>query len=343
MEIPFIFHFLFAVCIRLALFYVVPMYAIPNRVEFNTSPYSLLDKPDDSLLSILFTFIPFDTIPLVTLLLSTLPALILSSLSKTSACVFLYNPFSIIASLAVSSQSLVQTLMAFLFVLPKNKVTQHIFSPLLPILIAIYPQAFPLLLPLLTSLSPTVLLGLPVVFLSYSNFGFPTHFFVTDLTPNIGLYWYLFTNMFQEYSLLYTVVLPLIPLFVSLIMYPHMKDHKFYYTYVVAILIAVCNPYISLQDVLIPMALFNITWSNLCVYFWKLKVVAFVFPVMVLLFSIFNDFYKYSYFNSNMIYAMNLGIGFTLFSTCEETVNGCLHNDFLVANKRTDHAIDTIY
>ncbi|BFU24253.1 hypothetical protein EHI8A_083050 [Entamoeba histolytica HM-1:IMSS-B] len=337
MEIPFIVHFIIGLSLRLILLNFLPTYLLPSRVELNTSPFALLDQPNETLLTEVFSYIPQEYLSYVVIILSVLPSLPLVTISKTSACVLLYNPFGILASLSISSYSLITLLESLILLIPKHK---HLFSPFLPITIFLYPATLPLLLPLLPSLSPTVLLTCPIFY----YFRFCKELFVSDLTPNLGLYWNLFTNMFPEYNLMYTVILPLIPLIISFFIFTRMITHQFYYFFCVMLLIAVCNPYLSVQDLLLPMALYNIPWSHLCVYFWKAKVLTFIVPILIIMFSMFNDALKYSFFNSNMAYSMNLALGFSLFSFSEEIINGCLHNDFLVKHKvLEDRHIDKIF
>ncbi|KAL7721571.1 GPI transamidase component PIG-U [Entamoeba marina] len=335
MKLTFIVHLVIGLIIRLALYFALPPLFLPSRVELSPPIYSLLDQPTPSLLTTIFSIVPTSLIPIITLILSLLPALILDQISHTSAIVHIYSPYSILTSLSSSSYVLVFLLQTLLLLLPKHR---HLLSPVIPILCAIYPAAFPIILVFHSFISPTCLFTIPI----FIFFSFPTSMFVSDLSPNLGLYWNLFTNMFPEYKLLYTIFLPLIPTFVTIFIYFKMQKYTFYYYYVVLALIAISNPYMSLYDLVFLVNLFNVIWGNLNIFFWKFKVIPYVFSLFPLLFAFFLDGFKYATYNSNNAYGMGLCIGFCLFSLCEEIVHGCLQSEYLVKHKILDKPINNV-
>ena len=336
-DIKILIHIIIGITIRFGINHIIPSYFIPNRVELNTTPFALLDKTNNTLLNNIFSIIPEELLLPITIILSCLPAYFLNKISFTSAIILLYNPVSIVTSLSVSSCSLVILLQSIVLLIPKYP---KLCSPFLPILVLLHPQSLPLLFPLIKSLSFTTIFTIPLFYF----FQFPTSMFVSDLTPNLGLYWYLFTYMFEEYSLMYKVILPLVPYFIGIVLFIKMKNHTFYYSYCMLIIIGIMNCYFSMQDLVLPMALFNIPWFKLSNYFKKGKPLAAAFMLFPVFFTLFLQNYKYANFNSNMAYAMNLAIGFVLFAINDEVIASCLHIDYLLKHKVIENEIiDDVY
>ena len=283
-RVPLLAHLLVGVALRVALAALLPPMLVPSRVEFAPAPYSLLEPPT-SFLARLFAGLPASATFALSLVFSTLPAIPLSMIDRTAALVHLYSPFSIVSALALSSASLVVFLQALVLLIPQHP---RLLSPLLPLLVFLSPSSFPLLIPLVPHLSPSALLTLPV----FAFFTFPTAFFVSDLTPNLGMYWNLFTHMFPEYTALYTVVIPLVPTLMALAMVPRMRRHPFYFLYCLLALIAVVNPYQSVFDHLLLVDLFPLVRRKVGDFFWKMKLLPFLYPLFIVFFATFVDSFR---------------------------------------------------
>lgn len=83
-----------------------------------------------------------------------------------------------------------------------------------------------------------------------------------DQTPNLGLHWYVFTTMFDQFRLFYVVALNVIPLALSTAATIRFKDRPLVAITVSLTAIAICAPYPTVADVLTYMSLLPVIASS---------------------------------------------------------------------------------
>lgn len=72
---------------------------------------------------------------------------------------------------------------------------------------------------------------------------------VGDLTPNVGIYWYFFTEMFDHFLSFFTWVIQILAYIQVIPLTIALRDRPFFALYIVALISTICQPYPSLANI----------------------------------------------------------------------------------------------
>ncbi|XP_066186581.1 phosphatidylinositol glycan anchor biosynthesis class U protein isoform X1 [Sylvia atricapilla] len=89
---------------------------------------------------------------------------------------------------------------------------------------------------------------------------------VPDLTPNIGLFWYFFAEMFEHFSLFFVCVFQINVFFYTIPLAIKLKEHPVFFMFVQLAIISIFKSYPTLGDVALYMAFLPV-WSHLYRYY----------------------------------------------------------------------------
>ncbi|MBV97537.1 Phosphatidylinositol glycan anchor biosynthesis class U protein, partial [Eschrichtius robustus] len=88
---------------------------------------------------------------------------------------------------------------------------------------------------------------------------------VPDLTPNIGLFWYFFAEMFEHFSLFFVCVFQINVFFYTIPLAIKLKEHPIFFMFIQIAIISIFKSYPTVGDVALYMAFFPV-WNHL--YRW---------------------------------------------------------------------------
>uniref|UniRef100_A0A8B9U3W1 Phosphatidylinositol glycan anchor biosynthesis class U n=1 Tax=Anas zonorhyncha TaxID=75864 RepID=A0A8B9U3W1_9AVES len=88
---------------------------------------------------------------------------------------------------------------------------------------------------------------------------------VPDLTPNIGLFWYFFAEMFEHFSLFFVCVFQINVFFYTIPLAVKLKEHPVFFMFVQLAIISIFKSYPTVGDVALYMAFLPV-WSHLYRY-----------------------------------------------------------------------------
>uniref|UniRef100_A0A8C3SS02 Phosphatidylinositol glycan anchor biosynthesis class U n=1 Tax=Chelydra serpentina TaxID=8475 RepID=A0A8C3SS02_CHESE len=91
---------------------------------------------------------------------------------------------------------------------------------------------------------------------------------VPDLTPNIGLFWYFFAEMFEHFSLFFVCVFQINVFFYTIPLAVKLKEHPIFFLFIQLAIISIFKSYPTVGDVALYMAFLPL-WSHLyrCKFF----------------------------------------------------------------------------
>ncbi|XP_053309770.1 phosphatidylinositol glycan anchor biosynthesis class U protein [Spea bombifrons] len=138
----------------------------------------------------------------------------------------------------------------------------------------------------------------------YSIYGFILS--VPDLTPNIGLFWYFFAEMFEHFSLFFVCVFQINVFFYTVPLTIKLREHPIFLMFIQLAIISIFKSYPTVGDVALYMALLPM-WSHLSRFLRNLFIVSCMLIVCSLLFPVLWHLWIYAgSANSNFFYAITL-------------------------------------
>ncbi|NXL46931.1 PIGU protein, partial [Podilymbus podiceps] len=129
---------------------------------------------------------------------------------------------------------------------------------------------------------------------------------VPDLTPNIGLFWYFFAEMFEHFSLFFVCVFQINVFFYTIPLAIKLKEHPVFFMFVQIAIISIFKSYPTVGDVALYMAFLPV-WSHLYRFLRNIFILSCVLIVCSLLFPVLWHLWIYAgSANSNFYYAITL-------------------------------------
>ncbi|XP_051997493.1 phosphatidylinositol glycan anchor biosynthesis class U protein-like [Xyrauchen texanus] len=129
---------------------------------------------------------------------------------------------------------------------------------------------------------------------------------VPDLTPNIGLFWYFFAEMFEHFRLFFICVFQINVFFYTIPLSIKLKDHPVFLIFMQIAIISIFKSYPTVGDVALYMA-FLPAWSHLYRFLRNIFLVSCVLLACSALFPVLWHLWIYAgSANSNFFYAITL-------------------------------------
>ncbi|XP_051835119.1 phosphatidylinositol glycan anchor biosynthesis class U protein isoform X3 [Antechinus flavipes] len=129
---------------------------------------------------------------------------------------------------------------------------------------------------------------------------------VPDLTPNIGLFWYFFAEMFEHFSLFFVCVFQINVFFYTIPLAVKLKDHPMFFMFIQIAVISIFKSYPTVGDVALYLAFLPV-WSHLYRFLRNIFFLSCVMIVCSLLFPVLWHLWIYAgSANSNFYYAITL-------------------------------------
>uniref|UniRef100_A0A8C5B6W7 Phosphatidylinositol glycan anchor biosynthesis class U protein n=1 Tax=Gadus morhua TaxID=8049 RepID=A0A8C5B6W7_GADMO len=165
---------------------------------------------------------------------------------------------------------------------------------------------------------------LSAIFLALATY----HLSVPDLTPNIGLFWYFFAEMFDHFRLFFLCVFQINVFFYTLPLSIKLKEHPVFLIFMQIALIAIFKSYPTVGDLSLYMAFLPV-WNHLYRFLRNIFLVSCVLLACSALFPVLWHLWIYAgSANSNFYYAITL-----LFSVAQIL----LVSDYFYAFLRREH------
>ncbi|CAB4005459.1 phosphatidylinositol glycan anchor biosynthesis class U -like [Paramuricea clavata] len=157
---------------------------------------------------------------------------------------------------------------------------------------------------------------------------------VPDLTPNMGLFWYLFLEMFDHFREFFILVFQLNAFFYVIPLSSLLRNDPVFLFYTLSSVTAIFKSYPAFGDFSIPFALL-ISWSHLYPYMKNVFVVGCMFLFSSVLMPLFWYLWIYAgSANANFFYAATLA-----YSTAQIFLLGDVIFSFLRRNFDLEHGI----
>ncbi|KAG1963208.1 phosphatidylinositol glycan anchor biosynthesis class U protein [Pimephales promelas] len=135
-------------------------------------------------------------------------------------------------------------------------------------------------------------------------------FSVPDLTPNIGLFWYFFAEMFEHFRLFFICVFQINVFFYTIPLSVKLKEHPVFLIFMQIAIISIFKSYPTVGDVALYMA-FLPAWSHLYRFLRNIFLVSCVLLACSALFPVLWHLWIYAgSANSNFYYAITLLFNF---------------------------------
>uniref|UniRef100_A0A2D4L3N5 Phosphatidylinositol glycan anchor biosynthesis class U protein n=1 Tax=Micrurus paraensis TaxID=1970185 RepID=A0A2D4L3N5_9SAUR len=129
---------------------------------------------------------------------------------------------------------------------------------------------------------------------------------VPDLTPNVGLFWYFFAEMFEHFSLFFVCVFQINVFFYTIPLALKLKEHPMFFMFVQLAIISIFKSYPTVGDIALYMAFLPL-WSHLYQFLRNVFILSCVLIVCSLLFPVLWHLWIYAgSANSNFYYAITL-------------------------------------
>ncbi|KAL2090632.1 hypothetical protein ACEWY4_012895 [Coilia grayii] len=151
---------------------------------------------------------------------------------------------------------------------------------------------------------------------------------VPDLTPNIGLFWYFFAEMFEHFRLFFICVFQINVFFYSIPLSIKLKDHPVFLMFMQIAIISIFKSYPTVGDIALYMAFLPV-WNHLYRFLRNIFLVCCVLLACSALFPVLWHLWIYAgSANSNFYYAITL-----LFNVAQIL----LVSDYFYAYLRREH------
>ncbi|XP_070575617.1 phosphatidylinositol glycan anchor biosynthesis class U protein-like [Ptychodera flava] len=138
----------------------------------------------------------------------------------------------------------------------------------------------------------------------YSTYGFTLS--VPNLRPNMGVFWYFFTEMFEHFRIFFIVVFQINAFIYTLPLVIKLREHPLMVMYIQCALIAIFKSYPAFGDTVVYLALLPV-WSHTYVYLKNSLVVGVMYVVSsVLAFVVWHLWIYAGSANANFFFAMTL-------------------------------------
>ncbi|XP_077982983.1 GPI-anchor transamidase component PIGU-like [Glandiceps talaboti] len=138
----------------------------------------------------------------------------------------------------------------------------------------------------------------------YSTYGFILS--VPNLRPNMGLFWYFFTEMFEHFRIFFILVFQINAFIYTIPLVIKLRDHPFMIMYIQCALIAIFKSYPSFGDAVVYLALLPV-WSHTYMYLKNSLVVGVMYVVSsILAFVVWHLWIFAGSANANFFFAMTL-------------------------------------
>uniref|UniRef100_A0A8C3Y6S9 Phosphatidylinositol glycan anchor biosynthesis class U n=1 Tax=Catharus ustulatus TaxID=91951 RepID=A0A8C3Y6S9_CATUS len=129
---------------------------------------------------------------------------------------------------------------------------------------------------------------------------------VPDLTPNIGLFWYFFAEMFEHFSLFFVCVFQINVFFYTIPLAIKLKEHPMFFMFVQLAIISIFKSYPTVGDIALYMAFLPV-WSHLYRFLRNIFILSCVLIFCSFLFPVLWHLWIYAgSANSNFYYAITL-------------------------------------
>ncbi|XP_064888775.1 phosphatidylinositol glycan anchor biosynthesis class U protein isoform X1 [Columba livia] len=129
---------------------------------------------------------------------------------------------------------------------------------------------------------------------------------VPDLTPNIGLFWYFFAEMFEHFSLFFVCVFQINVFFYTIPLAIKLKEHPVFFMFVQLAIISIFKSYPTVGDIALYMAFLPV-WSHLYRFLRNIFILSCVLIACSFLFPVLWHLWIYAgSANSNFYYAITL-------------------------------------
>ncbi|XP_056667753.1 phosphatidylinositol glycan anchor biosynthesis class U protein isoform X2 [Monodelphis domestica] len=223
------------------------------------------------------------------------------------ALFYLLNPYTVLSCVAKSTCAINNTIIAF-FILATVKGSAFLSAIFLAL--ATYQSLYPLTLFVPGLLYLLQRQYLPVKLQSKAFWIFTGQYIVIlsvpDLTPNIGLFWYFFAEMFEHFSLFFVCVFQINVFFYTIPLAVKLKDHPMFFMFIQIAVISIFKSYPTLGDVALYLAFLPV-WSHLYRFLRNIFFLSCVMIVCSLLFPVLWHLWIYAgSANSNFYYAITL-------------------------------------
>ncbi|XP_044775044.1 phosphatidylinositol glycan anchor biosynthesis class U protein isoform X2 [Neomonachus schauinslandi] len=223
------------------------------------------------------------------------------------ALFYLLNPYTVLSCVAKSTCAINNTLIAF-FILTTIKGSAFLSAIFLAL--ATYQSLYPLTLfvPGLLYLLQRQYIPVKVKSKAFWIFSWEYAMIlsVPDLTPNIGLFWYFFAEMFEHFSLFFVCVFQINVFFYTIPLAIKLKDHPIFFMFIQIAIISIFKSYPTVGDVALYMAFFPV-WNHLYRFLRNIFVLVCIIIVCSLLFPVLWHLWIYAgSANSNFFYAITL-------------------------------------
>ena len=105
---------------------------------------------------------------------------------------------------------------------------------------------------------------------------------VPDLTPNIGIFWYFFTEMFEHFRLFFICVFQIHAFIYIVPLTFRLREHPIFFMYVLLVLIAIFKSYPSYADIALYLSLLPM-WRHVIPYMRNNFVITIMFVVCIVI------------------------------------------------------------
>ncbi|KAJ4941255.1 hypothetical protein JOQ06_027541 [Pogonophryne albipinna] len=179
------------------------------------------------------------------------------------AMFYLLNPFTILSCVAKSTCGLNNAVLS-LFIL--STVKGNVLLSAIFLSLATYQSIYPLTLCASALLYLMQRQYIPVNFRRASFWWFIVQYAfilsVPDLTPNIGLFWYFFAEMFEHFRLFFLCVFQINVFFYTIPLSIKLKEHPVFLIFMQLAVISIFKSYPTVGDIALYMAFLPV-WSHL--------------------------------------------------------------------------------
>uniref|UniRef100_A0A3Q4MHT8 Phosphatidylinositol glycan anchor biosynthesis, class U n=1 Tax=Neolamprologus brichardi TaxID=32507 RepID=A0A3Q4MHT8_NEOBR len=176
-------------------------------------------------------------------------------LLKLSMASYLLNPFTILSCVAKSTCGLNNAVLALFFL---STIKGNVLLSAIFLCLATYQSIYPI-----TLCAPAML-----YFMQHHCWDLSTslsllfHLSVPDLTPNIGLFWYFFAEMFEHFRLFFLCVFQINVFFYTIPLSIKLKEHPVFLIFMQLAVISIFKSYPTVGDVALYLAFLPV-WSHL--------------------------------------------------------------------------------
>jgi len=157
-------------------------------------------------------------------------------------------------------------------------------------------------------------------------------YLVEDLDPNIGLFWYFYTEMFDHFRPLFTFTLQYHPFIYLAPLAIRIRHHPMFFFWIIVAIIATFKAYPAAGDVVLYVALIPFIFHQIKGMTYGFVVLGTMLFVSVLTPIFWTMWIHYGTGNSNFYYAINLVFAMAQILFISDSLSTVLQQDFLRKN-----------